>query len=69
MRLPGVVSRLDAGSEKFAPVRQFSCLFDRRASGKVVRKIPLQYAEGQSGPVTVTAVDLFDMLGPVHNTQ
>ncbi len=40
-----------------------------RAIGKVARKIALRYAEGYSGAVTVTAADLYDMLGPVQNTQ
>ena len=35
----------------------------------MARKIALRYAEGYSGAVTVTAADLYDMLGPVQNTQ
>jgi ATP-dependent Lon protease len=40
-----------------------------RAIGKVARKIALRYAEGQVGQVSVAASDLYDMLGPVHNSQ
>jgi ATP-dependent Lon protease len=40
-----------------------------RAIGKVARKIALRYAEGYSGAVTVAAADLYDMLGPIQNTQ
>jgi len=40
-----------------------------RAIGKVSRKIALRYAEGHEGAVTVTGIDLYDMLGPVKNTQ
>ena len=40
-----------------------------RAIGKVARKIALRYAEGYSGPVSVGAAELYDLLGPEQNSQ
>jgi ATP-dependent Lon protease len=40
-----------------------------RTIGKVTRKIALRYAEGQVGQVSFAASDLYDMLGPIHNSQ
>ena len=58
--LRGIIS----GFTREAGLRQLE-----RAIGKVARKIALRFAEGKSEPVTVTAPDLHDMLGPEKNTQ